>query len=97
MNLETVIQKKVHALPIVKQKKVLAFVEDLEEEKIEPKDNGNQNKKAADFEKEAERFSIIGIGRSKGKGDISRCAEEILAEEIDKRSGWTLKEKIVAD
>lgn len=96
MDLETVIQEKVHALPIVKQEKVLAFVEDLEE-KIEPDDNGNQNKKAADFEKEAKRFSIIGIGRSKGKGDISRRAEEILAEEIDKRSGWTVKEKIVAD
>ncbi len=96
MNLETVIQEKVHALPIVKQEKVLAFVEDLEE-KIELDDNGNQDKKAADFEKEVERFSIIGIGRSKGKGDVSRRAEEILAEEIDKHSGWTLKEKIVAD
>lgn len=96
MNLETVIQEKVHALPIVKQKKVLAFVEDLAE-KTESDDNGNQDKKTADFEKEAKRFSIIGIGRSKGKGDISRRAEEILAEEIDKRSGWTLKEKIVAD
>ncbi len=96
MNLETVIQEKVHALPIVKQEKVLAFVEDLAE-KTEPDNNGNQDKKAADDKKQAKRFSIIGIGRSKGNGDISRCAEEILEEEIDKHSGWTLKEKIVAD
>ncbi len=97
MNLETVIQEKVHALPIVKQEKVLAFVEDLEKEQSEPYDNGNQNKRATDVEKKTENFSIIGIGSSKGKGDISRRAEEILAEEIDKYSGWTLKEKIVAD
>lgn len=95
MNLETVIQEKVHALPIVKQEKVLAFVEDLEYEEIES--NGNENKTAANSERESDRFSIIGIGRSKGKGDISSRAEEILMEEIDKHSGWTLKEKIVAD
>ncbi len=95
MNLETVIQEKVHALPRIKQAKVLAFVEDLEYEEI--KSNRDENKKAANSERESDRLSIIGIGRSKGKGDISQRAEEILAEEIDKHSGWTRKEKIVAD
>ena len=92
MNLETIIQEKVHALPTVKQEKVLAFVEDLADEKS----NGHetQNDEIIDAEKEVRRLSIIGIGNS-GKGDISERAEEILMEGIDKRSGWTLKEKIV--
>lgn len=91
MNLETVIQEKVHALPTYKQAKVLEFVEDLE---IETKGDEIQDKIAIEAEKKAARLSIIGIGRS-GKSDISVRAEEILMEEIDKRSGWTIKEPIV--
>jgi len=34
MNLETIIREKVHALPMVKQEKVLAFVEKLEHEEV---------------------------------------------------------------
>lgn len=92
MNLEIVIQEKVHALPISKQAKVLEFVEDLE--KVETNGDEIQNKIAVEAEKKAKRLSIIGIGKS-GKGDISVRAEEILMEEIDKRSGWTIKEPIV--
>ena len=92
MNLETVIAEKVHALPTVKQEEVLAFVEDLTDEK--QSGDKAQNGKFIDAEKETRRLSIIGIGSSSGEGDISVRAEEILMEEIDKRSGWTLKEKI---
>ena len=92
MNLETIIAEKVHALPTGKQKKVLAFVENLTDEK--QSGDKAQNGKFIDAEKEIRRLSIIGIGSSSSKGDISVRAEEILMEEIDKRSGWTLKEKI---
>lgn len=37
-----------------------------------------------------QRYSFIGIGRS-GKNDLSRRAEEILAQEADRREGWSLK------
>ncbi len=94
MNLETIIAEKVHALPIGKQAKVLAFVEDLAIEESNGREP--QNDETIDAEKEVKRVSIIGMFSS-GETDISQRAEEILAEEIDKRSGWTLKEKIVAD
>ncbi len=94
MNLETIIAEKVHALPIGKQAKVLAFVEDLAIEESNGRES--QNDETVDAEKEVKRVSIIGMFSS-GETDISQRAEEILAEEIDKRSGWTLKEKIVAD
>jgi len=93
MNLETIIQEKVHALPIGKQAKVLAFVQDLELEETKSNGNKNQYDKATDSQREAKRLSIIGMFSS-GESDISERAEEILMEEIDKRSGWTLKEKI---
>ena len=85
MNLEAVIQEKVHALPTYKQAKVLEFVEDLEIET-----NGTEK---AETEK-PKRYSFIGIGESKS-GDISVRAEEILEKEITRRSGWTLKDEIV--
>ncbi len=72
---------------------MLEFVENLANG--EDKANGKHEK--TEEEKRQARLSIIGIACSKGKGDISQRAEEILAEEIDKRSGWTLKEKLVAD
>ena len=92
MNLETVIAEKVHALPTVKQKKVLEFIEDL----MDKQQTGGeaQDDRLINAEKETRRLSIIGIGSSSGEGNISVRAEEILIEEIDKRSGWTLKEKI---
>ena len=94
MNLETVIAEKVHALPIGKQARVLEFVEDLSVEES----NGRETRKdeKVDSEKKVKRLSVIGMFSS-GSTDISERAEEILAEEIDERSGWTLKEKIIAD
>ena len=91
MNLETVIQEKVHALPISKQAKVLEFVEDLEIEtngqKVENKPIKNKE------ERRKAQLALIGMFSS-GHSDTSVRAEEILAEEINKRSGWTIKEPI---
>ena len=87
MNLETIIAEKVHALPIGKQAKVLAFVEDLAIEESNGREP--QNNDTVDAEKEAERLSIIGMFSS-GKGDMSSRVDEILAEGITKREGWSL-------
>ncbi len=87
MNLETVIQEKVHALPIGKQAKVLAFVEDLEEEQaIKSESNAKPDK--TEEEKRRGRLALIGIAR--GRRDLSQSVDEILAEGADKREGWSL-------
>jgi hypothetical protein len=52
---------------------------------IRPKPNGKQIK-----ETESPRYDWIGIASS-GIDDASVEVEKILAEEIDNRSGWTLK------
>ncbi len=92
MNLETVIQEKVHALPIGKQAKVLAFVEDLEDEEFD--EHEMPNDKMDDAAVISKRYSFIGIGQSKS-GDISERAEEILAQEVKRRSGWSMKDELV--
>lgn len=85
MNLETAIQEKVHALPIGKQAKVLAFVEDLAGEEI--KSNGKPEK--TEEEKYAGRMALVGMGNS-GRSDTSQRVDEILAEGINKEEGWSL-------
>ena len=87
MNLETVIQKKVHALPPVKQARVLAYVEDLEVE--ETKTNGNAKPEKTEEEKRQGRLALIGMGKS-GRSDLSTRVDEILAEGANKREGWSL-------
>lgn len=37
-----------------------------------------------------QRYSFIVIGHS-GKSDLSRRAEQILAQEADRREGWSLQ------
>jgi len=87
MNLETVIQEKIHALPPVKQARVLAFVEDLEDE--EAKSNGSGKPEKTEEEKHAGRMALVGMGNS-GRSDISERVDEILAEGANKREGWSL-------
>lgn len=87
MNLETIIQEKVHALPPVKQAKVLAFVEDLETE--EANSNGNVKRAKTEEEKWQGRLALIGMGSS-GRSDISERVDEILAEGANKAEGWSL-------
>jgi hypothetical protein len=85
MNLETIIQEKVHALPTVKQEKVLAFVEELEHEEI--KSNGKPERTAE--ERRQGRRALIGMFKS-GHSDTSERVDQILAEGINKREGWSL-------
>jgi hypothetical protein len=85
MNLETVIAEKVHALPTVKQKKVLAFVEDLEHESVESPDKPEKTEE----EKRQGRLALIGIGKS-GRSDLSERVDEILAEGANKQEGWSM-------
>ncbi len=87
MNLETIIQEKVHALPPLKQAKVLEFVEDLET--IEVNSNGNGAQAKTEEEKRQGRLALIGMFRS-GHTDTSERVDEILAEGINKEEGWSL-------
>ena len=90
-NLETIIAEKVHALPLEKQTEVLLFVENLEG-KEEVNGGLDSKKRGKKLKSKSKRFSFVGIGSSK-TGDLSVRAEEILMEEIDKRSGWTVKDE----
>lgn len=92
MNLETLIQEKVHALPTSKQEKVLEFVEDLVIE--ENKSNGKPE--MTEEEKRQGRLALIGMFSS-GQSDISERAEEILADGINRRSGWSVKDEPLVD
>ncbi len=85
MNLETIIAKKVHALPNGKQARVLEFVEDLEHESVESKDEFEKTEE----EKRQGRLALIGIGKS-GRSDLSERVDETLAEGANKREGWSL-------
>ena len=87
MNLETIIQEKVQALPPLKQAKVLEFVEELESG--EDTSNGNGKKVKTDEEKRQGRLALIGMGSS-GSSDISQRVDELLAEGANKREGWSL-------
>ena len=87
MNLETIIQEKVHALPPVKQAKVLEFVEDLETE--EANSNGNIKQAKTEEEQRQGRLASIGMFRS-GHSDTSERVDKILAEGINKEEGWSL-------
>lgn len=85
MNIEAVIQEKVRALPVVKQEKVLAFLEDLESDET----NGSKIDEGAP--KKSKRYSFVGIGASE-RGDLSQRVDEILAQGANEREGWSLPE-----
>lgn len=87
MNLEIIIQEKVHALPPLKQAKVLEFLEELET--VEDNSNGNGKQAKTDEEKRQGRLALIGMGSS-GRSDISQRVDELLAEGANKREGWSL-------
>ncbi len=91
-NVEQTLVQKFRALPEEKQLKVLEFVEDLEMEnfsRAETTNGAEIKKEISDEEKYQLRMSLAGIGKS-GKGDISQRVDEILAEGINKREGWSL-------
>ncbi len=80
-NLEQTLIEKIHVLPPEKQAKVLEFVQEIEVE--------NVNIDAETRAKHERRMEMIGIARSKS-GDVSEKVDEILAEGINKREGWSL-------
>jgi hypothetical protein len=85
--IEQTISKKVHTLPLEKQAKVLEYVEEIE---IEHSTNGFEDSEEAKQKARLERvMKLCGIGRSK-TGDVSQRVDEILAEGINKREGWSL-------
>ena len=84
MNIETVIARKIHNLPITKQTKVLEFVEELE----------NVDINESEAERKPVRSALIGMFKS-GTNDTAERAEEILSNEITHRSGWTLKDELI--
>ena len=88
MNLETIIADKVHNLPPVKQLRILTFIEELAIEKTS--DDQFSNGQNALNDNKSNRYSFVGIGES-ANDDVSENAEEILASEIKRRSGWSLK------
>jgi len=90
MSLETAIAEVVHVLPLAEQAKVLEFAKDLKFEQTNGQAKSSEPQPV--LKSKSKRFSFAGIGRSK-TGDISIRAEEILAAEIDKRSGWTVKDE----
>ncbi len=81
---ETLIQK-IHVLPPEKQAKVLEYVEEIE---VAGSTNGFQLD-AKEEERRKKLMRFVGIASSK-TGDISERVDEILAEGINKREGWSL-------
>lgn len=88
MTSEQVLIQKFQILPEEKKAKVLEFVEELEKES--EIDNETETKVELSVEeKHKARMSLAGIGKS-GKGNVSQRVDEILAEGINKREGWSL-------
>ena len=89
-NLEQTLIERIHVLPPEKQAKVLEFVREIE---VEGSINGQTNIKEAEEaileERRQARMALAGIGSSK-TGDVSERVDEILAEGINKREGWSL-------
>ncbi len=87
MNLEQSLIEKIQVLPPEKQAKVLEFVEEIEvENSTTGDDESEEAKQKARYEK---LMSMVGIASS-GRGDLSEKVDEILAEGINKREGWSL-------
>lgn len=83
-DIEIEIMNTVHVLPPEKQVEVLDFVK-----KIEVSKNGQKTDEEKAKERHERLMSLVGIGRSKS-GNVSERVDEILAEGINKREGWSL-------
>ena len=87
-NIEQTLFQKIHVLPPEKQAKVLEYVEEIE---VIVSTNGNNNNDIDEqtLEKHRRRMRLVGIASSKS-GTVSQRVDEILAEGINKREGWSL-------
>jgi hypothetical protein len=84
-NIEQILIQKIHSLPLQQQEKVLDYVESLEKAETV---NGNEIDEETKAKHER-RMKLVGIGRSKS-GNVSERVDEILAEGINRREGWSL-------
>ncbi|MGI9056091.1 MAG: hypothetical protein ACR2F2_09850 [Pyrinomonadaceae bacterium] len=87
-DIEQEINEVVRVLPVEKQAKVLEFAETLQKEAEAANGTGTQVDAEAKARHEG-RMKLVGIGRSKS-GNVSERVDEILAEGINKREGWSL-------
>ena len=87
VNMEQILGEKIHALPYPAQTRVLQFVETLEKEVDSA--NDKETDEAKQQARHARLMSLVGIGQSKS-GNVSERVDEILAEGINKREGWSL-------
>lgn len=83
-DIELEIINTVHVLADEEQAKVLEFAKTLKKESA----NGTEIDEEAKARHEG-RMKLVGIGRSKS-GNVSERVDEILAEGINKREGWSL-------
>lgn len=88
--IEQTLMEKIRVLPKEKQAKVLEYVEEIE---VETSANSQTNGGLSDEEKQEARLKrlmrLSGIASS-GHTDTSQRVDEILAEGINKREGWSL-------
>ena len=87
-NLEQTLIEKIHVLPPEKQAKVLEFVQEIEISENR-QTNGDESAEAKQKERHEKLMSMVGIAGS-GRGDLSEKVDELLAEGINKREGWSL-------
>lgn len=86
-DIELEIMNTVHVLPPEKQAKVLEFAETLKKETATT--NDEESEEARQKARLERIMKLSGIGESK-TGDVSQRVDEILAEGINKREGWSL-------
>ena len=90
LNLEQTLIEKIHVLPPEKQAKILEFVEEIEVEgSTSGQITGDESEKAKQKARLERIMKLSGMGESK-TGDVSQRVDEILAEGINKREGWSL-------
>ena len=87
-NLEQILIEKIHVLPPEKQAKVLEYVQEIEISENR-RTNGNESIDAKEKARLERIIKFSGMGESE-TGDVSQRVDEILAEGINKREGWSL-------
>ena len=87
-NLEQTLIEKIHVLPPEKQAKVLEYVQEIEISENR-QTNGDEPAEARQKERYEKLMTMVGIASS-GRSDLSEKVDEILAEGINKREGWSL-------
>jgi len=87
-NLEQTLIEKIQVLPPEKQAKVLEYVEEIEisESRQLNSDESAEAKRKARLKR---LMKLSGMGES-GFTDTSERVDEILAEGINKREGWSM-------